>query len=247
MKKIAKPILELSNICRSDKNGSIERLDLSLTEKDCFAVVHDREKSISLLMEIISGKSPPKKGKIFFKGDDVTNTKNNFGIVRAAPSMPKLKTVAAYAAAPIVKRGLSRNMTDVLVRKEINAFGLSELADQKCAAISKSDAVKAAVFAAYMCSHELIVMEDPFSLFSGGEREELIAWFKDIREKTSFSLLIFTKDIDLAVDLADFVMVSDKNTASKGIIAVDKRKKERAREQIAELAQTVTKRRLNGE
>ena len=235
MKKLSKPILELSNICRTDKSGTVERLNLSISSGDCFAVVYDSDKNISLLTEILSGRVPLKKGKIFFKGDDVTGSKNVFGIVTSSPSMPKLKTVAAYAATPVVKRGLSRSMADVLIRKEMKPFGLTELADEKCLSLSQSNAVKAAIFTAYMCSHELMVIHDPFSKLPDEQRKEALEWFNDMRTQTQISLLLFTKDIDLAVETADYVMAVDKNTASNGIIAVDKKKKERAKEQIEPL------------
>ena len=100
MKKIAKPIIELSNICRSDKKCSIERLDLSVPDGDSFAVVYTSPGSISLLLDILSGKVQPKKGKIFFKGDEITGTKNNFGVIKKDAPIPKRKTVADYAAVP---------------------------------------------------------------------------------------------------------------------------------------------------
>ncbi len=230
MKKIAKPIIELSNICRKDKKGTIDRLSLSLTGGDCFAVVYRNDDNIELLFEIFRGRVAPTKGKIFFKGDDVTGIRNVFGVVSKKPVMPKLKNVAQFAAAPVIRRGLSRSMSDVLVRKEIKAFGIEELADESCTKLSEEDAMKAAIFSAYMCSHELVVLNEPQESLSDAAN-----WLSGLKASSTLSLLIFTKDADFAVEIADYVMVTDKNTSSSGIIAVDKNKKARAREQLAEL------------
>ena len=235
MKKIAKPIIELSNICRSDKKCSIERLDLSVPDGDSFAVVYTSPGSISLLLDILSGKVQPKKGKIFFKGDEITGTKNNFGVIKKDAPIPKRKTVADYAAAPVSKRGLPRSLTSVLVEKEIKLFGLDGIAQDTFAQLSDQAAARALIFSAYMCSHELIVIEEPFSKLSPEEREHELAWLDDLRKKNHISLLVFTQSVDAAVSIADYVMVTDNNTASKGIIAVDKNKKDRAKEQINEL------------
>ena len=235
MKKIAKPILELSNICRADKKSTVDRLSLSVPAGDCFAVLYKNSDNISLLTEILSGRVSPKKGKIFFKGDDVTGTKNIFGVVKKKAPFPRLKTVADFAGTPIVKRGLSRSLTDVLVRKEIRHFGLDGIADDSFSKLSAQTAVRALIFAAYMCSHEFMVIDEPFSQLDDDERRSELDWLDSIRRGLGISMLIFTEDIETAIKLADYVMVVDKKTCSTGIIAVDKGSKDKARERIEEL------------
>lgn len=241
MKKIEKPIIELSNICHSTKKAIVDRLYISVTKGDCFAVVYKDENNIDLLLDILAGNITPKSGKIFFKGDDITGTKNNFGIVPRIPSVPKRKTTAEFADAPIVRRGLSRAMTDILVRKELAAVGLSDIADIPFGKMSIEEQAKAFVFAAYMCSHELIVIDEPFSQLDSAKRTVHMEWLMNLCKTNGTSLLIFTKEAELAAEYADLVMIADKNTASNGIIAVDKRKKERALEQINERLMTAYK------
>ena len=232
MKKIEKPIIELSNICFTTKSAVVDRLYLSVPKGDRYAVVYRNDENIALLLDILSGSVTPKNGKVFFKGDDVTGSKNHFGIVLRKPKTPRFKTVAEYCAVSIVKRGLPRAMTDILVKKELAAAGLSHLADTPVSKLSEEDRAMVFVFAAYMCSHELIVIDEPFSSFDKDARAGYMERLSELAEKSASSLLIFTKDVPFAVRYADFVMIADKNTASCGIIAVDKRKKERAEEQI---------------
>ena len=59
MRKVAKPILELSNICKKGKSGVIERLDLSIPSGDSFAVVCTDSENAALLTDIIAGKTAP--------------------------------------------------------------------------------------------------------------------------------------------------------------------------------------------
>lgn len=203
---------------------------------DSCAVLHDSPEDVSLLIDIIAGKQP-KSGKIFFRGDDITGTKNSFGVIRSGSSLPR-KTVCDFAASPIVRRGLSRAMTDVLVRKELAQFGLSEIADKSIAKLGAQEAEKAVIFGAYMCSHELIVIDEPFSRLDEKERLHMIKWLADLRRDKNISLLIFTKDIPTAVALTDCVMTVGKGCDSKGMIAIDK-KKDRAEEKLRELYESL--------
>ena len=239
MKKISKPILELSNICRSDKKGAVERLDLSVPSGESFAVIYSEPGGISLLLEMLGGRISPKKGKIFFKGDDITGTKNVFGVVKKGSSFPKLKTVAEAAAAPVVKRGLSRALAGVLVQKEIAAFGLGGIENDGFSKLSTQTGIRALIFAAYMCSHELIVIDEPFSEIAGEERINELEWLSDLRRRHNISLLVFTQDIDTAVMLGDYVMVVDKSTSSKGIIAVEKGKEDKVKARLEDLCASV--------
>lgn len=241
MKRIAAPIFELSNICHSDKKGVVDRLSLSVPRGDCFAVVYRSSENIALLLDILSGKVTPKKGKVFFKGDDITGSKNHFGIVRQQPSLPRLKTVAEYAAAPIVKRGLSRSMADVLVYKEMNELGMAVLADRQLSKLSPDECSDALIFSAYMCSHEFMVLDEPFAQFGADAREVHMSKLKQLAQHSGMSLLIFTKDAFLATEHADYVMVADKNTASSGIFAVEERRRDRALEQINERLSAIFK------
>ena len=235
MKKIAKPIMELSNISRSDRKSTIERLTLSVPDGDSYGVLCKSESNITLLTEILSGRISPKKGKVFFKGDDVTGVKNVFGVVQKEPSAPKRKTVAEAAAASIVKRGLPRELAGVLVKKELASLGLYELGEKRFSELSALDAAKAQIFCAYMCSHEFMAIHEPFSELSEGERDQAVEWLTELKTSAKMSLLTFTQDIPLAMKLSDYVMVADKNTSSAGIIAIEKGKEDLARQRLEEL------------
>ena len=65
-----------------------------------------------------------------------------------------------------------------------------------------------------MYSHELIVIDEPFSEIAGEERINELEWLSDLRRRHNISLLVFTQDIDTAVMLGDYVMVVDKSTSS---------------------------------
>ncbi len=227
MKKIAKPIIEISNINHSSRKAEIEGMSLSVPSGDSFAVVCRKPESIALILEIIAGKVTPKSGKIFFKGDDITGEKNHFGVVSSKARLPR-KTVADLAAAPIVKRGLSRSLTSVLVEKELKSFGLSDISEQTVSKLPVRTAAQAVLFAAYMCSHELMVIDEPFSGLEKNDREEEIKRLAQLRREHKISLLVFTESVETAAALADSVMVADDNLRSRGIIAVEERAREKS-------------------
>lgn len=240
MKKIAAPILEISNLCsKKEKNKSIDRLNLIIPKGESMAVLYKNETNIELLCDILNGSKKAEKGKVFFKSTNVTGAKNSFGVVEKKPDIPKTRTLSEFAAAPVVKRGLSKKMASVLIQKELAAFDLTDYGDKTVSLLPTNIARRAELFRAYMCSHELIAIDEPFSDLSDDERETELKLLENIKNNSELSLLLFTQDIDLAVRFASSVMVVDNNTQSVGIIAVDKRKIDRTVLKIKELYDTV--------
>jgi len=239
MKKLSVPILEVSNLIKNTKKANIERLTLNVPKGDTVAVLHKNENNISLLTEILSGKTKPEKGKIFFKGDDVTGVKNAFGIVYDSPVLSKNRTVSECASAPIVKRGLARSMAVVLVQKEAKAFGLEEYINEKIGSLPHNIAARAELFTAYMCSHELIAINEPFSTLDEEERKAETKRLLDLKNSSKLSLLVFTKNIETALLFGDYIMVVNEKTESSGIIASEKGKKEKTQQKVKELYDSV--------
>lgn len=235
MRKIETPVLEISNLCKSEKDKVIEGLNIIIPKGDSFAVVYENEKTAELLTDILGGKVKTQKGKIYFKGDDVTGEKNNFGVVGKKSNLVKMKNVADNAAVPIVKRGLARSMANVLVKKELKVFALDEYADKSVANLPKKEAARAELFAAYMCSHELMVIDEPFFDLNDEERAEELARLCNIQKSANISFLILTKNIDIAVKLSDTVMVVNDKFQSVGMVGVDKRRLDKTVEKIDEL------------
>lgn len=239
MKKIEAPILEISNLCKKEKNKTIDRLNLILPICESMAVLYKNEDNIELLCDILKGVKKADKGKIFFKSTDVTGAKNSFGVVEKKPDIPKTRTVTDFAAAPVVKRGLSKKMASVLVQKELGTFNLSEYGDKTAFLLPKNLSRRAELFNAYMCSHELIAIDEPFSELDSDLREEELNLLEKVKNNSGLSLLLFTQDIDLAVRFANSVMVADSNTQSAGIIYVDRKNIDRTVFKIKELYDTV--------
>lgn len=239
MKKIAAPVLEISNLCKKEKNKSINRLNLIIAAGESMAVLYKNEENIELLCDILKGTKKAEKGKIFFKSTNVTGAKNSFGVVEKKPDIPKARTVTDLAAAPVVKRGLSRKMASVLVQKELGTFQLEEYGDKIAFLLPKNLSRRAELFNAYMCSHELIAIDEPFFDLGEKEREEELKLLEKVKKNSNLSLLLFTQDIDLAVRFTSSVMVVDDNTQSVGIIAVDPKKLEKTSAKIKELYDTV--------
>ncbi len=220
MRKIRTPILEVSNVTKKTKKASLDGVSLSLAAGDSLAVLCKNMAACDLLLEILSGSVKPEKGKVFFKGDDVTREKNSFGTVPRVSSVPKRKTITDISSAPVIKRGLSRAVTAVLVKKELPSMGLEEYGEEAFSSLPDNICARGELFAAYMCSHELIVMCEPFASLSEEERLSEIDRLLKLKNGSKLSLLVFTENIDTALALGDNVMVTDEMLKSKGIIAV---------------------------
>ena len=210
MKKVQIPILEVSNIVKKTKKAQLEGISISVPSGDSLAILCKNNDVCDIMFEILSGAIKPEKGKIFFKGDDVTGTKNNFGTVERKRRVSKRKTIIDIASAPIIHRGLVRNMATLLATKELSSMELEEYGDKPYSSLTDNIAARGEIFAAYMCSHA------------------------ELKKSRKLSLLVFTNNVETALDLGDTVMVADDGLKSKGMIAVCNNKK-KAKERISEL------------
>ena len=234
MKKVRIPILEVSNIVKKTKKASLDGVSFSVPSGDSLSILCKNGDVCDLMFDILAGSVKPDKGKVFFKGDDVTKEKNAFGTVARVSAVPKRKTISEIAAAPIVKRGLSRTMTAVLVKKELPSMELQQYGEQPFSSLPENIRARGEVFAAYMCSHELIVLNEPFAALSENERRSELERLLDLKKKIGLSLLVFTNDIDIAAACGDVVTVTDDSLKSKGMIAVTNNKA-KVRERLEEL------------
>ena len=234
MKKVQIPILEVSNIVKKTKKAQLEGISISVPSGDSLAILCKNNDVCDIMFEILSGAIKPEKGKIFFKGDDVTGTKNNFGTVERKRRVSKRKTIIDIASAPIIHRGLVRNMATLLATKELSSMELEEYGDKPYSSLTDNIAARGEIFAAYMCSHELIVINEPFDGLAEDERKAEISRLAELKKSRNLSLLVFTNNVETALDLGDTVMVADDGLKSKGMIAVCNNKK-KAKERISEL------------
>lgn len=235
MKKIGSPLIEISGLYRAYKKVIIDSFNISIGRGDRIAVLHKNPLASSLLCEILSGKETPDKGKVFFKGDNVTGHQNNFGVVGKKSSLSKFKSVLYNGSTPLVKRGLSRCVSDVAVQKELSVFGLQDFSSEKLASLPKNLLFRAELFSAYMCSHELVVIDEPFSELNKEEKAKELENLKNISQEKGIALLLFTEDIDTALSLSQTVMVVNSSMASVGMIAVDNGQIEKTIMRIKEL------------
>jgi len=239
MKKIAAPVLEISNLCKKEKNKVIDRLNLIVPSGESLSVLYKDDDNIELLCDILKGIKKTDKGKVYFKSINVTGAKNSFGVVEKKADVPKTRSVCDFAASPIIKRGLSRKMASVLVRKEMVGFDLSDYENRLVSLLPANLLRRAELFNAYMSSHELIVIDEPFFGVNEIEKIDELERLEKLKRSSNLSLLLFTKDVKMAIRFSDTVMVVDKNTSSAGIISVDRDDITRTEYKIIELYNSV--------
>lgn len=235
MRKIESPLLEVSNLCKTEKDKTIENFNINIARGNSLAILHKNRDTAELLTELLKGEVKAKKGKIYFKGVDATGQKNHFGVVGRKMDIAKTKSVADNAVMPIVKRGLSKSMANVLVSKELKTFELEDYGEKRVALLPKKIALRAELFTAYMCSHELMVIDEPLFALNGDEKKEELSYLLNIKKNANTTFLILTENPEIAVMLADTVMVVKDNMQSVDMVGVDSRRIDKTLEKINEL------------
>lgn len=235
MKKVEMPLIEASNISKKDKKTEVKGFSANVSRGDSIVVLHKNPDGAALVTELLSGRSVPEKGKIYFKGDFINGERNIFGVVAKKQKNKRSKTLADNAASVLVRRGLSHQMSEIIVRKEIDAFGLGEYADSQISALSDATAARAEIYSAYMCSHEVVVIDEPFSELDGDERKEAVVWLNGIMKKTGLSVLAFTESVEIAVCLASSIAVVNSDFSSVGIIGTQGAVNDKIRQRVEEL------------
>lgn len=199
---------------------ALDGVDLDVAQGEHLAILGPNGAGKTTLFNVISGDLTPTSGNVLIKGMDCTRLPSRrrpkLGMARTyqkARSFPGLSVEDNLYLAVVGKRGrhlsLWRSATDRSWREQACAAAetvwLSDRLATSVGDLSHGQKRQLEIGMAIATEPEILLLDEPASGLSQGERERLIELLTDLGESTT--LLLIEHDMDVALRVVDRVMV----------------------------------------
>lgn len=205
--------LELKNVCKSygegkNKTEVLTNINLKIEEGEFVAIVGFTGSGKTTLVNLIAGLIEPDSGEILFKGQPISGTSHERGIIFQNYSL--LPWLSVFDNIAMAVKAVFKDWTNKQVEEQVNSFiekvNLSHATHKKPRELSGGMRQRVAVARALAMKPELILMDEPLgaldALTRGNLQEEILSiWSEDKR-----TALLITNDVDEGVFMADRVI-----------------------------------------
>jgi ABC-type branched-subunit amino acid transport system ATPase component/ABC-type branched-subunit amino acid transport system permease subunit len=223
-----KELLKIDDICVFF--GGVKAVnEVSLTVKEGLitALIGPNGAGKTTLFNVISGLKKPTKGRIWFKGKEITKMRDvaiarlgiarTFQNLRIFSNMTVLENVmtgrhrhekAGFITAAIGLQGKEEKESRRCALEKLALVGLAHLADWPVTALPYGQQRLVEIARALATEPELLLLDEPAAGMNGAERVVLVQRIIEIA-KSGINVLIVEHDIDLVMGLSDNVFVLD--------------------------------------
>jgi NitT/TauT family transport system ATP-binding protein len=175
----------------------------------------------STLLRLVAGLEPPAAGTLLVDGEPVTGPHPSRVVVFQDPTLYPWRTVRANAALGLEARGLLRSRSG-RVDSALRLVGLSGFAQAYPHQLSGGMAQRAALARALVNEPRLLILDEPLGKLDSMTRIGMQAELVALWQRSGFTALLVTHDVEEALFMAGRVIVlSDRPARVKADVAVD--------------------------
>ncbi|MBR5773448.1 MAG: ABC transporter ATP-binding protein [Clostridia bacterium] len=196
--------LEVKGISKSfDGKPVLQNVSIELNEGEIVCLLGVSGVGKTTLFNIISGLMQPDSGTVLLDGRDVTNTPGYISYMLQKDLLLPYRTVEDNVALPLLLRGVKKSEARRQVASMLSQFGLEGTQKKYPAQLSGGMRQRAALLRTYMFSHDVALLDEPFSALDMLTKGTMHKWYLDVMGNIKLSTLFITHDIDEAIVLAD--------------------------------------------
>ena len=205
--------LELKNIYKSYGEGTnrtdvLSNINLSIEEGEFVAIVGFTGSGKTTLVNLINGLVKPSSGEVIFKGQPVTGTSHDRGVIFQNYSLLPWLTVGQNVYMAVKEAFPKENKIFLTTRVDdyVDMVGLKPAINKRPKELSGGMRQRVAVARALAMNPEMIIMDEPLgaldALTRGNLQDEILnIWSKDKR-----TALLITNDVDEGIYMADRII-----------------------------------------
>jgi len=216
-------MLEVERVSKSF--GALAALvDVSLTVRagEVFSVIGPNGAGKSTLFNLITGLHAPTRGRIVFRGDEITalgpEVINRRGLAKtfqitnvfAGISVYDNVRVAAQSRAPVSGRLRSlwrRPDVDAPVMELLGAFGLERRRHEHARNLSHGEQRYLEICLALATNPTLLLLDEPTAGMTPGETKEATALIRQIARRRDLTVLLIEHDMSVVMGISDRIAV----------------------------------------
>lgn len=192
----------------------LKDINIVLNKGELVSIVGPSGCGKSTIFNIISGIEEKDNGEVYVNG--------HLGYMYQKDLLLPYKTIIDNVSLPLVLSGISK----VKARQEVeNYFDIFDLKGYELnypRQLSGGMKQRANFLRTYVCSRDIMLLDEPFGALDSITKASLIDWFSGVRKKMNSTILLITHDIDEAISLSDRIYVlSTKPAMVKKEFTVD--------------------------
>jgi len=205
--------LELHNICKTYGQGDNEsqvlsNINLTIEEGEFVAIVGFTGSGKTTLVNLINGLLAPTSGEVLFKGNPVSGTSHERGVIFQNYSLLPWLTVEQNVLMA-VKEAFPKREKAVWKRKAayyIEMVNLTPATNKLPKELSGGMRQRVAVARALAMKPDMIIMDEPLGALDALTRGNLQDQILNIWEKDKRTALLITNDVDEGIYMADRII-----------------------------------------
>ena len=187
------------------RHVALDRIDLAVGEHDAVALVGTSGCGKTTLLRIVSGLERASDGRLTLRGDPVTGPRRDVGVVFQEPRLMPWLTVRKNVRLALLH--LPAAAQDAAIVDLLRDVGLADFAEALPRQLSGGMAQRVAIARALARKPSVLLLDEPFSALDSFTRMKLQDHLGTLWEKSRFTLILVTHDIDEAITLSDRIIV----------------------------------------
>ena len=196
--------LEVRGVSKNfDGKNVLEDITITLKEGELVCLLGVSGGGKTTLFNVISGLVEPERGQVFLNGEDVTGRPGHISYMLQKDLLLPYRTIQDNVALPLMLRGMKKNHARAKASELFEQFGLEGTQELYPAQLSGGMRQRAALLRTYLFSHDVALLDEPFSALDTMTKSAIHRWYLDVMERIRLSTLFITHDIDEAILLSD--------------------------------------------
>jgi sulfonate transport system ATP-binding protein len=184
---------------------ALDRIDLAVSEHEAVALVGTSGCGKTTLLRIVSGLEPATDGQLTLQGDAVTGPRRDVGVVFQEPRLMPWLTVRENVRLALLD--LAPAAQDAVIADLLRDVGLTDFAEALPRQLSGGMAQRVALARALARKPSVLLLDEPFSALDSFTRMKLQDHLGALWERSRFTLILVTHDVDEAITLSDRIVV----------------------------------------
>jgi sulfonate transport system ATP-binding protein len=204
-------MLQISALTKhyNDETGlqhvALEGINLAVGEHEAVALVGTSGCGKTTLLRIVSGLERASAGRLTMRGDSVNGPRRDVGIVFQEPRLMPWLTVRENVRLALLDLPLAAQ--DSMIVDLLRDVGLADFGQALPRQLSGGMAQRVAIARALARKPSILLLDEPFSALDSFTRIKLQNHLGALWEKSRFTLILVTHDIDEALTLSDRIVV----------------------------------------
>lgn len=184
----------------------LKDINIDLNKGELVSIIGPSGCGKSTIFNIISGIEEKDSGEVYVDG--------HLGYMYQKDLLLPYKTIIDNVSLPLVLSGMSKDKARKEVEGYFDVFDLKGYEKSYPRQLSGGMKQRANFLRTYVCSKDIMLLDEPFGALDSITKASLIDWFSGVRKKMNSTILLITHDIDEAISLSDRIYVLSTKPAS---------------------------------